>query len=185
MGQLPQPRSDLAVATVTSGHGADAATTAYLVGGYDGTTYLPGVLATTERHRTSPRWPPCPSRSATRPWWPTGAWSTPSAARPPRPGPPPRPPTPSSAIDPATHRATVVGHLPQALYGAAAYLLDGTIYVAGGQSPGGTTLTQITAFVPSTRKVLRPASSPRPPPSAGYATVGSGQGAVGYWWAAR
>ncbi len=48
VGQLPQPRSDLAVATVTAGRGARATTTAYLVGGYDGTTYLPGVLATSD-----------------------------------------------------------------------------------------------------------------------------------------
>ena len=37
-------------------------------------------------------------------------------------------------IDPATHKATVVGHLPQPLYGAAAFVIGGTLYVAGGQT---------------------------------------------------
>src|ERR1019366_2816379 len=42
-GQLPQPRSDLATATVGR--------TVYIVGGYDGTTYEPSVLATTNGTR--------------------------------------------------------------------------------------------------------------------------------------
>src|ERR1019366_7653911 len=55
-------------------------------------------------------------------------------------------------IDPSTHRATVIGHLPQALYGAAAFVIDGTVYVAGGQVAGGPTLTRIYAFEPSSHK---------------------------------
>ena len=42
-GQLPQPRSDVAAATVGR--------TVYLVGGYDGTNYEPSVLATEGRHQ--------------------------------------------------------------------------------------------------------------------------------------
>jgi len=179
VGQLPQPRSDLAVATVTSGRGARAVTTAYLVGGYNGTTYLPGVLATGNGTAfTTVASLPVPVRypavvadgglvyafggETASP----GSTTTATAA--------------IQRIDPATHRATVVGHLPQALYGAAAYLIDGTIYVAGGQSPGGTTLTQITAFVPSTQKVLAAGLLPQATAFGGYATVGSGRRAVGY-----
>jgi PQQ-like domain len=179
VGRLPQPRSDLAVATMTSGDGAHAATTAYLVGGYTGTTYLPGVLATANGTAfTTVASLPVPVR------YPAvvadggmvyafgGQTASPGSTT-----------TATSAIqriDPATHRATVVGHLPQALYGAAAYLIDGTIYVAGGQSPGGPTLTQITAFVPSTSKVLAAGLLPQATAFGGYATVGSGRGAVGY-----
>ncbi|HEY5096603.1 MAG TPA: PQQ-binding-like beta-propeller repeat protein, partial [Acidimicrobiales bacterium] len=179
VGQLPQPRSDLAVATVTTGRGTHAATTAYLVGGYNGTTYLPGVLATGNGTGfTTVASLPVPVR------YPAvvadrglvyafgGETASPGSTT-----------TATNAIqriDPATHRATVVGHLPQALYGAAAYLIGGTIYVAGGQSPGGTTLTQITAFVPSTQKVLAAGLLPQATAFGGYATVGSGRGAVGY-----
>ena len=37
-------------------------------------------------------------------------------------------------IDPATHRAFVVGALPEPLDGAAAATLDGVIYLAGGET---------------------------------------------------
>ena len=40
-------------------------------------------------------------------------------------------------IDPTTHTVSVVGHLPQPLYGAAAFAIGGAVYVAGGQVPGG------------------------------------------------
>jgi hypothetical protein len=179
VGQLPQPRSDLAVATVTSGSGAHAATIAYLVGGYDGTTYLPGVLSTGNGTTfTTVASLPVPVRYAAvvadggMVYAFGGETASPGSTT-----------TATDAIqriDPATHRATVVGHLPQALYGAAAYLVDGTIYVAGGQSPGGPTLTQITAFVPSTSKVLAAGLLPQATAFAGYATVGSGRGAIGY-----
>ena len=46
-GQLPQPRSDLATATLPDPTGGHVSTT-YVVGGYDGTHYLPSVLATTD-----------------------------------------------------------------------------------------------------------------------------------------
>ena len=54
-GQLPQPRSDLATTTVGR--------TDYIVGGYDGTTYDPSVLATTDgTHFTSVANLPVPVR---------------------------------------------------------------------------------------------------------------------------
>ena len=36
------------------------------------------------------------------------------------------------AIDPARHRATIVGHLPEPLAGAAAVTVGGELFVAGG-----------------------------------------------------
>ena len=179
VGQLPQPRSDLSVATISTGSAGHASTTAYLVGGYDGTNYLPGVLATTNGTRFSKvanlpvpvRYPAVVAdggmvyalggETAS-----AGTQTTATSA--------------IQAIDPATGKATVVGHLPQALFGAAAYLIDSTIYVAGGQAPGGITLTQITAFVPSTGKVLHAGLLPQAEAFGGYATVGSGKGAIGY-----
>ncbi len=179
VGQLPQPRSDLDVATITRGRGTKASTTAYLVGGYDGTTYLPGVLATSDgTHFSTVATLPVPVRypavvAAGGMIYAFGgqtasAGSTTTAT------------DAIQRIDPATHKATVVGHLPQPLYGAAATVIGSTVYVAGGQAPGGPTLTQITAFVPTSGKVLHAGLLPQATAFAGYATVGSGRSAVGY-----
>jgi len=171
VGQLPAPRSDLATATVGS--------TTYVVGGYDGTTYEPQVLATTDGTRyTTVAQLPVPVR------YPAvvasggllyvfggqtaSAGSTTTAT------------DDVQVVDPATHSAKVVAHLPQPCYGAAAFVLAGSIYVAGGQVPGGVTLTTIDAFVPSTAKVLNAGLLPQAEAFGGYATVGSGRGAVGY-----
>jgi PQQ-like domain/Kelch motif len=178
-GELPQPRSDLSVATIATASGGHSSTTAYLVGGYDGTNYLPGVLATSNgTHFTTVANLPVPVRypAAVADGGMIYAFGGETAS----PGAQTTATNDIQMIDPATHRGTVVGHLPQALYGAAAYLLDGTIYVAGGQAPGGITLTQITAFVPSTGKVLHAGLLPQAVAFGGFATVGTGQGAVGY-----
>jgi len=177
VGHLPQPRSDLVVATIPgAGH---APTTAYLVGGYDGTNYLPGVLATTDgTHFTTVAHLPVPVR------YPAvvadGGAIYALGGQTASPGSQATATSDIQRIDPSTGRAVVVGHLPQALYGAAAYVIDGAIYVAGGQAPGGITLTQITAFVPTSGKVLHAGLLPQAVAFAGYATVGSGRGAVGY-----
>ncbi len=171
VGQLPQPRSDLATATIGA--------TTYVVGGYDGTNYLPGVLATSDgTHFTTVASLRVPVRYAAvvadgGALYAFGG-ETASAG------------TTTTAtdaiqrIDPATHRVTVVGHLPQALYGAAAFLIDGSVYVAGGQAAGGPTLTQIYAFGPATGKVLDAGLLPQADAFAGYATLGTGAKAVGY-----
>ena len=83
-------------------------------------------------------------------------------------------------VDPATHHSSVVAHLPQALYGAAAFKLAGTLYVAGGQVPSGPTLTTIDAYVPTSHKVLAAGLLPQAEAFGGYTTVGSGSTAVGY-----
>ena len=179
VGQLPQPRSDLAVATVgdtTEGH---QPTTAYIVGGYDGSTYLPSVLATTDGTRfatvaTLPvpvRYPAVVSDAGRI--YAFGGQVQASGSSTAATG-------DIQMIDPGTHQAIVVGHLPQPLYGASAFLLAGTIYVAGGQTPGGTTLARIDAFVPSTGKVLDAGLLPQADAFAGYTTVRSARGPVGY-----
>ncbi len=174
-GQLPRPRSDLAVATVHDERG----TVAYVVGGYDGTDYLPGVLATSDGVRFSTvanltvpvRYPAVASDGGTL--YVFGGQTA-------SPGTSVTATDDIQAIDPVTHRTRVVGHLPQPLYGAAAFVIDGTIYVAGGQAPGGPTLTRIDAFVPATGAVLDAGLLPQADAFAGCTTVGSGASAVGY-----
>ena len=170
-GQLPAPRSDLAVATIGS--------TAYVVGGYDGTTYEPQVLATTDgTHYTTVatlavgvRYPAVVARGGLLYVFggQTASTGTATTAT-----------DDIQVVDPVAHTAKVVAHLPQPLYGAAAFVFDGTPYVAGGQVPGGVTLTTIDAFVPTSKKVLNAGLLPQAEAFGGYTTVGSGKSAVGY-----
>ena len=179
-GQLPEPRSDLAVATITSKSGSRATTTAYLVGGYDGTKYLPDVLSTTDgvRFSTTARIPvpvryPAVAALDARVYafggqTAAGGGGAVTAT------------ADIQVIDPASRSAKVVGALPQPLYGAAAFVIDGHLYVAGGQTPAGQTVTQIYEFDPLTGKVRDAGLLPQAVAFAGYATVGSGSSAVGY-----
>ncbi len=177
-GRLPQPRSDLAVATLPDPGGGHGSTT-YVVGGYDGTQYLPSVLATGDgtHFTTVARLPvavryPAVVADAGRIYAFGGQ-------------------VPSSGattvatddiqmIDPGSHQAAVVGHLPRALYGASAFLIGGNIYVAGGQVPGGATLTQIDTFLPASGQVLDAGLLPQADAFAGSTTLGTGHGAIGY-----
>ena len=126
--------------------------TVYLLGGYDGTAYQPSVLATTDgTHFTSAAELKVPVRYPAVATLGTaifsfggqtgGAGSAVEAT------------AAIQEIDPATHSARVVGALPVALYGAAAFVLDGHIYVAGGQSGGGQTLTRMYEFDQRTHRV--------------------------------
>lgn len=177
-GHLPAPRSDLAVATLPGAGGDRSGSRTYVVGGYDGTNYLPDVLGTTDgTHFTKVASLPVPVRypavvalsgrlyafgGETRSAGSTAATDA------------------VQMIDPSTGQARVVGHLPQALYGAAAFVIGGTPYVAGGQVPDGATLTTIEAFVPTTGKVLNAGLLPQADAFSGYTTVGTGRGAIGY-----
>jgi len=179
-GQLPQPRSDLAVATITSKSRSGATTTAYLVGGYDGANYLPAVLSTTDgvRFSTTARLP-VPVRypavvAVDGKVYAFGGQTAPGASA-----------TVTATADiqeinPASRSARVVGSLPQPLYGAAALVIDGHIYVAGGQTATGQTLTQLYEFDPGTGKVRDAGLLPQAVAFAGYATIGTGLLAVGY-----
>jgi hypothetical protein len=174
-GKLPTPRSDLSVVTIGSGR----STTAYVVGGYDGTTYQPAVLATTDGTRfTTVAQLTVPVRYAAV--VAQGGLLYAFGGQIASPGVVAAATDAIQVIDPATHSSKVVAHLPQALYGASAFVIDGTIYVAGGQVPNGPTLTTIDAFVPATGKVLNAGLLPQAEAFGGYTTLGTGKRAVGY-----
>jgi len=174
-GQLPAPRSDLAIATIAPGRHP----TAYVVGGYTGSTYLPSVLATTDgTHYASVadltipvRYPAVVAQGGLLYAF-GGQTASPGVAA--------AATDAVQVVDPATHRSSVVAHLPQPVYGASAFVINGTIYVAGGQVPGGPTLTTIYAFVPSSKKLLNAGLLPQAEAFAGFTTVGSGKSAIGY-----
>jgi hypothetical protein len=171
-GRLPQPRSDLNAATVGR--------TVYLVGGYDCTTYQPSVLATVDgTHFTAAatlkvavRYPAVaalgPEIFSFGGQTGSGAGNAVTAT------------ADIQQIDPATHTVSVVGTLPQALYGAAAFVLDGHIYLAGGQTGDGQTLTQVYEFDQTTHRIADAGLLPQAVAFAGSATVGTGKSAVGY-----
>jgi len=170
-GQLPAPRSDLAMAVIGS--------TAYVVGGYEGTNYQPEVLATTDgthfstvANLTVPvRYPAVVAQDGLLYVFggqTASAGSTTTAT------------DDIQVVNPSTHTSRVVAHLPQPLYGAAAFVIEGIPYVAGGQAPGGVTLTTIDAYTPSNHKVLNAGLLPQAEAFGGYTTVGTGKGAIGY-----
>ena len=125
LGALPGPRSDAGTASI----GAST----YIVGGYDGKNADPAVLATTNgRSYRSVASLPVPVR------YPAvaaiggklyvfgGEAISGTAAG--------HPVNDIQMIDPANHRASVVGHLPEPVEASAAVVLGGHIYVAGGDS---------------------------------------------------
>lgn len=177
-GQLPRPRSDLATATLPeSGRGAKPI--AYIVGGYDGAAYLPAVLATADgSHYTKVADLPVPVRYPAVAALHGKLYAFGGQTK--SPGSSVTATDDIQVIDPATHKASVVGHLPQPLYGASAFTIRGTVYVAGGQVPGGTTQTQIYAMGPNGSTVLDAGLLPQAEAFGGYATVGTGGSAIGY-----
>ena len=118
-GRLPKPRSDTSAVTIGG--------TAYLLGGYDGASYDARVLATTDgRHFRGVATLPVPVRypavagAGTRIWvfgGQTRSGLTDAVQQ----------------VNLATGKAAVVGHLPDPVTGAAAFVLGGRVYVAGGQ----------------------------------------------------
>lgn len=65
-------------------------------------------------------------------------------------------------IDPKSGKTSVVGYLPQPLEYFSALALQGKIYVLGGEAPDGKTQDQILEIDPDGGKVLRVANLPRP-----------------------
>lgn len=169
---LPTPRSDSAAVTIATPHG----TTAYVVGGYTGSSYLPDVLATRSgdafrvvaRLAVPVRYPAvAASRGVLYVLGgevPGGAVATADV----------------QAVDPSTGSTKVVARLPVPLYGAAAFSFGGVVYVAGGESPSGMTLTSIYAFVPGTHRVLFAGLLPQAVAFGGSTMIGAGASAVGY-----
>ena len=133
LGNLPAPRSD-AVAVSVMG-------TTYIVGGYSGSAPDAAVLATTDglRFSTVARLPvpvryPAVAFAAGKLYVFGGEAISGRGAG--------LPVNDIQAIDPATHSATVAGHLPVPLEASAAIKLGGNIYVAGGDTTTAQPTTQ-------------------------------------------
>jgi outer membrane protein assembly factor BamB len=126
--------------------------TAYLVGGYDGSAMDAEVVATTDGRHYSPvaalkvpvRYPALAVvGSRIYVFGGLGANGHPTRA--------------VQLVDPQARTARVVGRLPVALSGAAAGVLGGTVYVAGGRTPRGAT-EAVYAFQPRGASFLRAGS---------------------------
>lgn len=143
---LAQPRSD-ATGAVLGGVG-------YVVGGYDGPTLDSAVLATRNgKSFRSVAQLAVPVRYGAvaplgRALYVFGGTTLGGA-----------PLTTIQRVDLATHRSTVVGHLPVALAGADAGTIGGRIYVAGGRSASGDSTT-VYAYSPNKRGVTLVAHLP-------------------------
>jgi hypothetical protein len=158
-GQLPQVRADDEAVSLGG--------TAYVVGGYDGTTGDGAVLATRDGATFSTvatlpanvRYPAVAALDGmifvfggeSAPGGTTSQFATPTGLTTPPPG---QEVAVVQEIDPRAHTARVVGYLPHAVQGAAAFDLGGHLFLAGGDSnaPGSTPAsgTTIWSFDPST-----------------------------------
>jgi outer membrane protein assembly factor BamB len=159
-GTLPGARAD--AGAVTIGH------TAYLVGGYDGSAMDAEVVATTDGRSYRPvaalrvpvRYPALAAvGSKIYVFGGLGANGHPTRA--------------VQLVDPRARTARIVGQLPVALSGAAAGVLGGTVYLAGGRTPRGAA-EAIYAFQPQGASFLRAGSLRVPTANAG-ATVSDGR----------
>ena len=123
IGQLPQPRSDASALTIGS--------TAYIVGGYDGTNADREVLSTTDGttfHNVTSL--PVPVRypavaAVGKQIYVFGGQAVGGAGQ---------PVNAIQMVDPAARTARVVGHLPMALSATTVVTVGSHIYVAGGES---------------------------------------------------
>lgn len=148
VGRLPAGRRDAIAVT--------AGDVAYLIGGYDGTTLDPAVLATTDgRHFRVAARLRVPVTGAAAAAGPDGIWvfggQTASGAA----------TDVIQRIDPADGKAVIAGSLPRAVQGATAISLDGRIYVAGGASAGAVSRV-IYRFDPATSRVTPAGALPVP-----------------------
>jgi N-acetylneuraminic acid mutarotase len=155
VSSLPAPRSDAVAVTV--------GTTTYVVGGYDGSNPEASVLSTTDGRSFQSvaslsvpvRYPAVAAVGQTLYVFGGQAVTGPYAGQ---------PVDTIQAVDPARHRASVVGHLPEPLAGAAAFRLGGTVYLAGGDS----SLVQSPATGVGTTQLGTATSNASSAPSAGH-----------------
>ena len=161
VGQLTRPRSDSS--------GVSAGPVGYVLGGYDGATLDPQVLATTDgqHFRVAARLA-VPVRYAGATAldgliWVFGGQAKTGAT------------DVIQRVDPATGAASVTGRLPQPVQGAAVISLGGRIYVAGGVTAGQANPT-VFQFDPATSRVTAAGKLPVP---VGYAAAAV-TGGVGY-----
>jgi hypothetical protein len=174
-GRLPQPRSDAQAVTIGS--------TAYIVGGYDGTRPDPQVLATADGKQFSvvaslpvPVRYPAVAALGGKIFVLGGEAITGAGAG--------GPVDTVQVVDPVQRTAHEIGHLSHALMGAAAVVLGGHIFVAGGVaaptgSASGATVSDVWAFDTVTGKLLRAGTLPAPVAYAGVAVVGARAWLVG------
>jgi len=158
-GTLPTKRADL-VAVAAGGR-------VIVLGGFDGTHWLPSVLETTDgstfttiAQLTTPvRYPAV--TVADNKIYVFGGELTGSQAD----------ATVVQAIDLETHAVTVAGQLPGGLSHASAATLNGVMYIFGGRS-GGQAVDVVSAFDPRTGQLRTVGHLPAPTSDMGIATVG-------------
>jgi outer membrane protein assembly factor BamB len=173
---LPQARADDSAVTIGS--------TAYVVGGYSGPSADGSVLATTNGggYSTVANLPVPVRYAAVAALGGKIYVFGGDAASGPHSG---NPLTTVQVIDPAKHSATLDGNLPLPLAGAAAAVLNGTIYLAGGETPtAGSNATvhesgAIYAWSPVRRQALAAGHLFVPVAHAGVAVLGSRAWLVG------
>ncbi|HLH67026.1 MAG TPA: PQQ-binding-like beta-propeller repeat protein [Solirubrobacteraceae bacterium] len=149
LGPLPAPRSDAASAQIGA--------TTYVVGGYDGSAADAQVLATTDGRSFETvaslpvpvRYPAVAALGGKLYVFGGEAVQGADAGQ---------PVDDIQVVDPAARTAAIVGHLPEPLQAATAVVLDGHIYLAGGQT---TAPQDYTPGVGTTQ--LSPPVSPRGP----------------------
>ncbi len=162
IANLPDARSDLAVATVRG--------RAYVIGGYDGATLTRQVLMTTDGASFAPagaltvpvRYPAVAVVGDTI--WVLGGQTASGVT------------TAIQRINTASGAITVAGHLPRGLAGASAFVLGGQIVLAGGSDASGSPTTSLLHLDPSTGRALACGRLPAAVQDAGSAAIGS----VGY-----
>jgi N-acetylneuraminic acid mutarotase len=192
LGALPQPRADSQCATIGA--------TTYLVGGDNGTSTVPQVVATTDGRNFDTvvsLSEPVESGSVAAlggKLYVFGGRTTTATG-------PSAPVDTIQMVDPASHRARVVGHLPEPLSEAAAVTLGNHLLVIGGvttqshpgQRPSHTsdpnpsttggssavTVSSIWSFDPTTGKVSQAGQLAEPVSQAGVAVTGSEVWVVG------
>ena len=192
-GQLPQPRSDSTAATIGP--------STYIVGGYDGSQPDPSVLATADGRTFRSvaslpipvRYPAVAALAGKLYVFGGEAVSGPQAGH---------PVDAIQLVSPASRSASVVGHLPEPLQGAAAINMGGHVYLAGGDTSAGqparsgvgttqlsppvpssagglTTVSTIWALDPVRRRMLVAGHLQVPVSHAGVAALGSRAWLVG------
>jgi DNA-binding beta-propeller fold protein YncE len=161
-GRLPRARSDLSAVSL--------GTTAYLIGGYDGASYSPNVLATSNgtHFRVVARLP-VPVRYAAVAGAGNRIWVLGGEI----------PAGDTSAIQQinlTTGKAAIVGRLPAPVSGATGFTLGGQIFIAGGQVARHgrlTTSNRVLSFRPGQHQTREAGRLPVPVANAA-ATVVSG-----------
>jgi hypothetical protein len=170
-GRLPQPRSDAAGVTIGS--------TAYIVGGYDGTRPDPQVLSTTDGKDFSvvaslpvPVRYPAVAALGGKIYVFGGEAITGAGAG--------GPVDAVQVVDPLGRTATEIGPLPQPLMGAAATVVAGHLYVAGGVgATSSAPLPGVWVFDTATGKLVGAGALPSPVAYAGDAVLGARAWLVG------